>query len=408
MNRVVITGMAGLSPIGCDWSSVRENILAGRNGVHYEKKWDGCDGLRTRLSGVVDDFRIPEYYPRKKIRTMGRVALMATRASELALEDAGLLDDENIKHGDMGIAYGSSSGSPDALTKYAVLPLQHSMKGIASTTYIQMMSNTCPANLAVFFELKGRVISTISGCTSGSQGIGFAYEAIKHGYQKMMLAGGAEEASLTIAAVFDVMGATSTANDTPEKTPRPFDSKRDGLVVSEGAGTFVLEELSHALARGAKIRAEVVGYGTNADGAHITQPNQETVHRVMEMALEDAGLPASEIGYISAHATGTSLGDVIECRATNAVFGEKTPLSSFKSYVGHPLGAAGVLEAWVAIHCMNEGWFLPTANLDDVDPECSQVEHIQGEARQLDVEYVMSNNFAFGGINTSLVLKRWS
>jgi 3-oxoacyl-[acyl-carrier-protein] synthase II len=286
--------------------------------------------------------------------------------------------------------------------------LNHNTDGLTATSYIRMMSHTAPVNIGVYFGLKGRVITTSSACTSGSQGIGYAYEAIKYGQQQLMVAGGSEELCATEAAVFDTLYATSTKNDTPHLTPRTFDSGRDGLVIGEGAGTLILEELEHATARGATIYAEVVGFGTNSDGTHVTQPAKETMQSAIALAINNAGLQAEDIGYISAHGTATDRGDIAESLATAAIFGDRTPISTLKSYTGHTLGASGALEAWTAIEMMNEGWFNPTLNLTDVDPECGQLDYIKGDVRHIDCEYVMSNNFAFGGINTSLIFKRWA
>jgi 3-oxoacyl-[acyl-carrier-protein] synthase II len=257
----------------------------------------------------------------------------------------------------------------------------------------------------VFFGLKGRIVPTSSACTSGSQAIGYGYEAIQQGKQTLMLCGGAEELSGPGAAVFDTLFATSTRNDEAALTPRPFDRSRDGLVVGEGATTLVLEEYEHALARGARIYAEIVGFGCNSDGSHITQPTSETMAVAMRMALRDAGLAAEAIGYVSAHGTATDRGDVAESHATASVLGAQVPISSMKSYVGHTLGACGALESWWAIEMMREGWFAPTINLQEPDPECAALDYITGEGRRLDATYVMNNNFAFGGINTSLIFK---
>jgi 3-oxoacyl-[acyl-carrier-protein] synthase II len=337
---------------------------------------------------------------------MGRVALLATAASETALGDAGLLGDPILKSGRAGVAYGSSTGSTDAITDFANMLLNKSLDGITATTYIRMMGHTTPVNIGVFFGLRGRVFTTSSACTSGSQGIGYAYEAIKSGAQDIMVAGGAEELCPTEAAVFDTLYATSTANDRPETSPRPFDRDRDGLVIGEGACTLILERRDMALARGANIYGEIVGYETNSDGAHVTQPAAETMQKVMEAALENAGIDRSAIGYVSAHGTATDRGDVAESHATHNVVGAGVPISSMKSYMGHTLGACGALEAWLALEMMNRGWFAPTVNLENVDPDCGELDYIVGDGREADVEYVMSNNFAFGGINTSLIFRR--
>ena len=261
-------------------------------------------------------------------------------------------------------------------------------------------------NVGLFFGLKGRVVPTSSACTSGSQGIGYAYEAIRFGRQQMMLAGGAEELSAPGAAVFDTLFATSCRNEAPETTPRPFDRERDGLVVGEGATTLVLEDFDSARARGARIYAEIVGYASNSDGLHITQPEASTMAVVMRDALADAGLSASAIGYVSAHGTATDRGDVAESQATQQVLGSGKPISSMKSYLGHTLGACGAIEAWWAIEMMRRGTFAPTLNLTTPDPACGELDYLMDAWRMLETEYIMSNNFAFGGINTSLIFKR--
>ncbi|CAN7661338.1 beta-ketoacyl-ACP synthase [Duganella sp. LjRoot269] len=406
--RVAVTGMAGISPIGNDWSTIRERLGQYRNAIVRMSEWDDYDGLNTRLGAPAAPFELNERYNRKAIRSMGRVALMATRASELALADAGLLEHPLLKSGDMGVSFGSSAGTPSAIGDFGRMMEERTTKGINATTYIKMMAHTAPVNIGVFFGLTGRVITTSSACTSGSQGIGYAYEAIRGGKQLAMVAGGAEELCATEAAVFDTLFATSTRNDAGHTTPRPFDAGRDGLVIGEGAGCLILEDLEHAQARGAVIHAELVGFGTNSDGCHVTQPNAATMKKAMQLALLDAGLQPSDIGYINAHGTGTQQGDIAESQATMAVFGGATPISSLKSYTGHTLGACGALEAWVSVEMMREGWFAPTINLEQIDAECAPLDYIVGEGRALQCEYVMSNNFAFGGINTSLIFKRWS
>jgi 3-oxoacyl-[acyl-carrier-protein] synthase II len=280
------------------------------------------------------------------------------------------------------------------------------MSDVTSNSYVQMMPHTTAVNVSLFWDLKGRVVPTSSACASGSQAIGYAYEAIAQGKQTLMLAGGAEELSPPAVAVFDTLYATSTRNDEPHLTPRPFDVKRDGLVVGEGAATLVLEEYEHAVARGARIHAEIVGFGCNSDGAHITQPTAETMAIAMKLALQDAALQPEAIDYVNAHGTSTDLGDVAESTATAQVFGSRMPISSLKSYIGHTLGACGAIEAWWTIEMMKRNWFAPTLNLENVDPACAALDYIVGEGRALEAEYVMSNNFAFGGINTSLIFRR--
>lgn len=405
--RVVVTGMAGFSPIGHDWAAIRSRLDSMQTGVRHMPDWGVYEGLNTRLGAPVEDFVLPRHYSRRVLRSMGRGAQMATRATELALTDAGLLDSPLLSSGDMGISYGSSAGEPDAVADFGNMLIHKSTDGLNANSYIRMMAHTAAVNIGVYFGIRGRIHTTSSACTSGSQGIGYAYEAIRFGRQKAMIAGGCEELSASEAAVFDTLFATSTCNDAPHTSPRPFDVKRDGLVVGEGAGTLILEDLEHALARGAHIYAEVLGFGTNSDGRHVTQPDAAMMEQAIRMALADAQVSADEIGYISAHGTATTLGDVAESHATHAVFGSHTPISAMKSFTGHTLGACGALEAWAAIEMARDGRFHACANLDEVDPACAALDYIMGESRNIDCRVVMSNNFAFGGINTSLVLSRW-
>ncbi|MEN5015996.1 beta-ketoacyl-ACP synthase [Erwinia sp. Eh17-17] len=407
MRRVVVTGMAGVTAFGENWQAVSERLRAGGNAVRKMPEWQIYDGLNTLLAAPVDDFTLPAHYTRKRIRSMGRVSLMATRATELALEQAGLLGHPVLTQGDTGIAYGSSTGSTGPVSEFATMLTEKHTNNITGTTYVQMMPHTTAVNAGLFFGLRGRVIPTSSACTSGSQAIGYAWEAIRHGYQTVMVAGGAEELCPSEAAVFDTLFATSQRNDRPESTPSPFDTQRDGLVIGEGAGTLILEDLEHAEARGATIYAEIVGFYTNCDAAHITQPQRETMQICIERALRSAGLAAGDIGYISAHGTATDRGDVAESHATAAVFGNATPISSLKSYFGHTLGACGALEAWMSIEMMREGWFAPTLNLTQPAEDCAELDYIMHQPRAVQTDYIQSNNFAFGGINTSLIFRRW-
>lgn len=407
MRRVVITGAGALSPLGHDWPTVSARLRSLRNVVRVMDEWEAYEGLNTRLGAPAQPFELPPHYNRKSMRSMGRVALLGTRASELALQDAGLLGTPLVGGGQLGISYGSSAGSIPSISDFGRMTTDKSTEGVTANTYIKMMSHTAAVNIGVFLGIKGRIITTSSACASGSQGIGYAFESIQSGKQVAMLAGGSEELDATEAAVFDTLFATSVKNESPQLTPRPFDAARDGLVLGEGACTLVLEELEHARARGARILAEVLGYGTNSDGAHVTHPQPGTMAQAMRLALESAGVPASAIGYVNAHGTATDHGDVAESRATQNVLGSRAPISSLKSYMGHTLGACGALEAWMTIEMMRDGWFAPTVNLDTIDPACGELDYIRGAGRELQTDVVMSNNFAFGGINTSLVFRRW-
>jgi len=406
--RVVVTGMAGITSLGSDWANIEAKFSANRSGIRRMHEWDRFTELNTRLAGPVDDFVVPAHWTRKQLRSMGRVSRLSVLAAERALADAGLLDDASIRDGRMGVACGSSTGSTEEIKAFGNMLLNSVADGLNANSYIRMMPHTTAANISIFFGLTGRVIPTSSACTSGSQGIGYAYEAIKFGRLPLMLAGGAEELCATEAMVFDALYATSLKNDAPHTSPRPYDSDRDGLVIGEGAGMLVLEELEHALARGATIHAELVGFGSNADGQHATKPEQLTMRRAMELALEDAGLAPAAIGYVNGHGTATEQGDIAETQATQALFGSGMPISSQKSYLGHTLGACGALESWFSIEMMNRDRYIHTLNLDSVDPRCGELDYLQGAPRVMQHEYVMNNNFAFGGINTSLIFRRWA
>ncbi|WP_304671799.1 beta-ketoacyl-ACP synthase [Neisseria bergeri] len=404
--RVAVTGIGGITAFGRDWQSIQAAFKAEKNAVKYMDWHERFPELEAQLGAPIEDYAPPKHWTRKQLRSMGRVSYLCVDAAEQALADAGLLGDESITDGRMGVACGSSSGSTKDIGDVGELLLTGTSRNFSANTYVRMMPHTTAANIGIFFGLKGRIIPTSSACSSGSQGIGYAYEAIKYGLTDMMLAGGGEEFCPSEVYVFDSLYAASRRNGEPEKTPRPYDVNRDGLVIGEGAGIFVLEELEHAKRRGAKIYAELVGYGANSDGSHITQPQKDTMQKCMELALQDAGITPDKIGYVNGHGTATEKGDIAETLATEAVFGF-VPISSQKSYLGHTLGACGALEAWFSIEMMNGGWFAPTLNLNNIDPRCGKVDYILSGGREIETDYVMSNNFAFGGVNTSLVFKRW-
>lgn len=411
--RVVITGIGGITAFGNSWAEIKNAFQRKQNAVQAKADWLArYPELEARLGAEILNYQPPKHWNRKQLRSLGRVSQFAVDASERALANAGLLDENGtiltyLKDGRMGVACGSSTGSTNDIKDAAELLMTGKSDGFNANTYVRMMPHTTAANIGIFFGLTGRIIPTSSACSSGSQGIGYAYEAIKYGMIPMMLAGGGEEFCPSEVYVFDSLYAASRNNDNPNQTPRPYDQNRDGLVIGEGAGMFVLEELEHALARSANIIAEVVGYGANSDGSHVTQPQASTMQRCMELALKDAGISPSQIGYVNGHGTATEKGDIAETQATEAVFGY-VPLSSQKSYLGHTLGACGALESWFSIEMMRDGWFAPTINLENVDERCGKVDYIQGDGREIQTDYVMNNNFAFGGVNTSLIFKRWT
>ncbi len=409
--RVVITGIGAITAFGREWAEVKAAFQRKQNAVKNMGWQDKYPELEAQLGAPLPNYAPPSHWNRKQLRSMGRVSQLCVDAAEQALTNAGLLVDGElsplVKGGKMGVASGSSTGSTADVRDMAELLMTGKSDTFNASTYVRAMPHTTAANVGIFFGLQGRIIPTSSACSSGSQGIGYAYEAIKYGMIPMMLAGGGEEFCPSEVYVFDSLYAASRNNDNPHQTPRPYDQNRDGLVIGEGAGMFVLEELEHALARGANIIAEVVGYGANSDGSHVTQPQASTMQRCMELALKDAGISPSQIGYVNGHGTATEKGDIAETQATEAVFGY-VPLSSQKSYLGHTLGACGALESWFSIEMMRDGWFAPTINLENVDERCGKLDYIQGDGREIQTDYVMNNNFAFGGVNTSLIFKRWT
>lgn len=411
--RVFVTGIGAVSAFGNSWEEMRAKFFEGKNTVRYMSEWDGYKDLNTRLAAPILDYKHPQEWDRKQLRSLGKVSCYSVHAAGLALKDAGLLNgeelqaanlDPSVQDGRMGVASGSSTGSTDSILDMAKLVLDMD-SGFNANTYIKMMPHTTAANIALFYSLKGRIIPTSSACTSGSHAIGYAYESIKSGSIDMMLAGGAEELCVSEAYVFDKLYATSVKNSTPNLSPTPFEKDRDGLVLGEGAGFLVLESEESALKRGAKIYAEVVGFGSTCDGTHITRPQSATMKAAMSLALRDANLEPKSVGYVNAHATATKHGDIAESIATNELFGEDIAISSLKSYLGHTLGACGGLEAIASIMMMREELFFPTINLNVIDLECAKLNYLK-EPTPIKTDFVMSNNFAFGGVNTSLIFKR--
>lgn len=406
--RVVITGVGYCTPLGNDEPTVLEGLRRGHSGVEVIEAWRRYEHLRASVGAPVRGVEFKEY-PRKRVRTMGRVALLAAWAADRAVRQAGI-DADAFASGRVGVAYGSTHGSSSVTEAYCRAVFgSESFRNVGGSDFLKFMSHTCAANLAEFFGVRGRVQPTCSACTSGSQGIGVGYEMIKYGQQDVVIAGGAEELHVTHAGVFDVMfAASSKFNAAPQLTPRPFDVRRDGVVVGEGAGALVLEEFERARARGATILGELVGYANACDGLHLTRPDADGMAKCMRLALEDAGLAPENIDYVNAHGTATELGDIAESRATAAVFGDRVPVSTQKGQIGHTLGACGAIETIFALLMMREGFVAPNRNLDEVDPRCGELDYVRGAPRERALEHVLCNNFAFGGIDTSLVLRRVS
>jgi 3-oxoacyl-[acyl-carrier-protein] synthase II len=404
--QVVITGLGLRSPIGNTPAELATSLRSDRSGIVAMPEWAEIGNLRTRVAGICQE--IDESGIERKVRrSMGRVSVLAALAARDAVADAGL-DETAVASPDCGVSFGSTAGSTQALQEYMVRIFNKgSLKGMQSSTYLQFMSHTCAANLAMMFRTRGPVIASCTACVSGSQGIGYAYEQIRSGRAALMLGGGAEEMHFMDAGIFDIMRATSTKfNDIPERTPRPFDAARDGLVVAEGAGCVILEEYEHAKKRGARIWAEVLGYGTSCDGEHLTNPSAEGMAGALHAALADAGLSADAIEHVNAHATATAQGDAAEAEATHKVLGERVPVSALKGYMGHTLGGCGAIESIATIKMMHEGFMAPTRNLEQPDPALAPLGHILGEPREASFSIGMNNNFAFGGINTSLIFRK--
>ena len=404
LRRVAITGMGIVSPLGNDVASAFARLRVLRNCVERLAALDEYEGLNSKLAALCH-FERPASYTRKVVRTMGEVSMLALNATEQAIAQAGLTETE-LQGGRCGVAYGSCSGSIPPMFDFYSMIATKKVQNVNSGTYLKLMPQTTAVNLSVHFKTHGRLLPTGTACTSGSLALGQAAELIRWGVQDIMLAGGAEEFSAAQVAVFDTLYATSLKNEAPTATPAPYDVSRDGLVTGDGATTLVLEEYEHAKARGARILGELVGFAETTDGTHVTNPNAETMSSALTLALADAGIDGSAIGYVSGHGTATKTGDVAETQATRAAFGRAVPISSIKSYTGHTLGACGALEAALLVKSLETGWYPPTLNLTTPDPACAELDYLMGEGRRIDCEYAMSDNFAFGGVNTSLIFRK--
>jgi 3-oxoacyl-[acyl-carrier-protein] synthase II len=407
-NRVVVTGIGLRSPIGHTYAAMRDGLLGGRSGVRLMPGWDGLEGLRTRVGAPCDGIDTSEI-PRKYARTMGRVGVLSALTVRDAVADAGLSADV-VASPDCGVAYGSTVGSTASQEEF-LRPILNDMsiRGLLASSYLQFMSHTCAANIALMFGCKGPVIASCTACTSGSQGVGIAYEQVRFGRVPICLGGGAEELHVLHAGIFDIMRATSAGySATPESTPRPFDRKRDGLVVGEGAACLVVEEYEHAKRRGANIYAEIIGYGQGCNGTHPTNSDPEGICIAINLALKDAEMGPADIQHINAHATGTDVGDAAEAEAVHRIFGATVPVSALKGYLSHTLGASGAIESVATLVMMREGFLAVSKNLEEPDPALPALDHVMGSPRQANLRVAMNNNFAFGGINTSLIFRALS
>ena len=403
MRRVAITGMGIVSPIGNDLATVKAALVEGRSGIRAMPEWAEFAGLRARVAGVAAEAD-PKRIPRRHRRTMGRVAVLGAFAALDAAADAGL-DAEALASDRTGAALGSTTGSTSSLEQFfGDFVRSHGFLEQEGTLFMRVMSHTVAANVAALLGVRGQLLAPCSACASSTQAIGVGYQMIRDGYQDVMICGGAEEVHPSTAAVFDVVYAASRRyNDAPERTPRPFDRDRDGLVVSEGGAVVVLEALDQARARGAAIHAELLGYATCCDVSHMTQPSREGMLHCMRHAVRSAGIEPRELDYINAHATGTQLGDSAEAQATAELVGDAVPVSSTKGCTGHTLAACGAMEAIFCLLMMRDGFLAPTRNLEAVAEDCKGIAHVQ-RLTAAAPRLVLTNNFAFGGVMASLVL----
>jgi 3-oxoacyl-[acyl-carrier-protein] synthase II len=406
--RVVITACSSITPIGRTKAEILDSLVNGISGVKPLRE----DGLlspyiHSKVFGTVD-YPVEYDFKRQYRKTMGPVAYYACQVAKEVLESAGL-DQSFVTSGRMGVAFGSTHGSPTVQRDIYRTFFGASKTGyssIGAVDYLKSMVHTTAVNITKMFGITGRVISSSTACTTSSQSIGYGYEAVKFGMQDAMLCGGADEYDTTTVAVFDNLLACSTAfNDTPHLTPRPFDVKRDGLVVGEGAGAVLLEEYEFARKRGAPILAEVIGFACNNNGGDLILPNLGGIRETIRIGLKEAKINADEVDFISAHATGTKMGDVIESQAIYDVYGSVPGVVGLKSYMGHTMGSCGAIETIIAIYCMQEGFIAPTLNLDEIDERCAMINHIV-KLREYPVRIATIQNFAFGGVNTSLIIKK--
>ncbi len=403
MKRVVVTGMGIVSCLGNNKEAVLDALKTGRSGIKYKEEYKEM-GFRSQVAGSVD-LDPAEFIDRKTLRFMGEAAAYAFIAMGEAIADSGLSEDQ-VSNERTGIIMGSGGASSKNLVESADILREKGIKRVGPYRVTQTMGSTTSACLATPYKIKGVNYTISSACASSAHCVGNAMELIQLGKQDVVFAGGGEEEHWTLTALFDAMGALSTKyNDTPEKASRAYDADRDGFVIAGGGGCLVLEELEHAKARGAKIYAEVVGYGATSDGYDMVAPSGEGAARCMRQAMQslDGGLD-----YINAHGTSTPVGDMAELKAISEVFGDSTPpISSTKSLTGHSLGATGVQEAIYSLIMMEHNFIAASANIDNLDEKAAGMHIVQQTQENVTLNRVMSNSFGFGGTNASLVFERF-
>lgn len=406
LKRVVITGMGAVSPFGRNMEALVAGLIEGRSAVGNVPEMVRVGGMRTRVAALVSGID-PKEIPRKHRRSMSPMSVFATLACGEVLAQSGIAP-EQASDGRLGLAIGSTVGSTQAIEDFfRDYFIDHSLERMKSTLFFQIMNHSVAANVAQALNITGRLLAPASACSTGCQAIGYGYEMIACGRQDMMLCGGADEFHPLTAATFDVLNAASVNfNDRPAKTPRPFDLDRDGVVCAEGAGVVLMESLDSALARGAEILGEVVGFATVSDPSNIANPNSESIERCMRCALDDAGLRPDQVDYLNAHATATLQGDIAESEAIGRIFGSQLPVSSFKGHIGHAMAASGSLELIAALELMRRGLLVPTRNLDRIDPACGSIRHLT-QVEEAATSIFVKNNFALGGVNSSIVIRRY-
>ncbi|PLX98981.1 MAG: beta-ketoacyl-[acyl-carrier-protein] synthase II [Desulfuromonas sp.] len=409
MRRVVVTGIGVVSPLGIGTEKNWEALIKGQSGISPITRYDASD-LPTRIAGEVKGFNADDFIDKKEQKKMDLFIQYALAAAEMAMEDSGYeVTDENAER--LGVLVGSGLGGLPTMEHYHDVMREKSYKRITPFFIPMLIINLAPGQISIRFGAKGPNLSTVSACATGTHSIGDAYHMIARGDVDAMIAGGTESTITPLAmSGFNVMKALSTRNDDPAAASRPFDKGRDGFVMGEGAGILVLEEMESAKKRGAKIYAEVGGYGLTSDAYHLTAPapEGEGAARCMKMALDKAGVNPEEVGYINAHGTSTPYNDLYETMAIKSVFGEhayKLKVSSTKSMTGHTLGAAGGLEAVYSLLAMNRGVLPPTINYEDPDPECD-LDYVPNTPVEADVDVVISNSLGFGGTNATILFKK--
>jgi len=403
MRRVVITGLGIVSCLGNDKDTVSANLRASRPGIRFNQAYADM-GLRSQVSGSVD-LNLEELIDRKVLRFMGDAAAYAYLAMQQALEDSGLSADD-ISNPRIGLIAGSGGASTINQMEAIDILREKGVKRIGPYRVPRTMSSTVSACLATPFRIKGINYSIASACATSAHCIGHAMEQIQMGKQDVVFAGGGEEEHWSQSCLFDAMGALSSQyNETPEKASRAYDANRDGFVIAGGGGMVVVEELEHALKRGAKIYAEIVGYGATSDGYDMVAPSGEGALRCMQQAMATV---EGDVDYLNTHGTSTPVGDVAESKAVRNMFGDKIPaISSTKSLSGHSLGAAGVHEAIYCMLMMQGNFIAGSANIDELDPEVADLPIVRETREGAKIDTIMSNSFGFGGTNATLVLKRW-